>query len=285
MRVAIVTHRASETNIGLVTRPWPGGSPVLLAPADALRQLAAGDIALGRLDVRAGLDGVEEGLWALARLSDAGVRVLNPPSALLASHDKLLTARALVRAGIPHPRTVLLLAGIEPPALELPLVLKPRYGSWGRDVVRVRDREALARELEALQLRPWFREQGVLAQELVPPLGHDLRLVVAGGEFVGAISRYAAPGEWRTNVALGARRVPVAPPPAAVELARAAAAAVGGDLVGVDLLPLGPGRYTVLEVNGAVDFTPEYARTGRDVFADAVAALAGGLVPVAASAI
>lgn len=69
----------------------------------------------------------------------------------------------------------------------------------------------------------------------------------------------------------------------------AAAAAMGGDLVGVDLLPLGPGRYVVLEVNGAVDFNSDYS-LGSNVF-DAVAAAverrltgAGKRVPPAAAA-
>jgi glutathione synthase/RimK-type ligase-like ATP-grasp enzyme len=60
------------------------------------------------------------------------------------------------------------------------------------------------------------------------------------------------------------------PPPAAAALALAAADAVGGDLVGVDLLPIDDG-WTVLEVNGAVDFTLAYADC--DVFEAAVAAL------------
>ena len=49
-------------------------------------------------------------------------------------------------------------------------------------------------------------------------------------------------------------------------LALSAASAAGTDLVGVDLLPLGDGGWTVLELNGAVDFTPVYSLE-RDVFA------------------
>ena len=78
----------------------------------------------------------------------------------------------------------------------------------------------------------------------MPLLGHDVRIVVAGGEVIGAIKRVAQPGEWRTNVALGATRVPIEPSPAACELALAAASAIGADLLGIDLLPVGPGRYS-----------------------------------------
>ena len=63
------------------------------------------------------------------------MRVLNGPEGLLAAHDKLQTARALERAGLPHPATRHVTDLSELSALELPLVLKPRFGSWGRDVV------------------------------------------------------------------------------------------------------------------------------------------------------
>jgi RimK family alpha-L-glutamate ligase len=266
MRFAIVAHRAGETNIGLITRSWGLFEPVLLTPREALLALQAGDAALGRLDIRGGLDGIEDGLWALSELSASGVSVVNPPAALISAHDKLVTARALRRAGLPHPETRPLTAWDEPVECgSFPLVVKPRFGSWGRDVMLCRDRDELDLSLEQLSRRPWFRSHGGLVQELIPPLGHDLRLVVAGGCVVGAIKRVARPGEWRTNVALGATREPVVPPPIACELAVAAASAIGGDLVGVDLLPLGPGRYIVLEINAAVDFTSEYS-VDHDVF-------------------
>jgi glutamate--LysW ligase ArgX len=103
-------------------------------------------------------------------------------------------------------------------------------------------------------------------QALVPPAGFDLRLVVASRQVVGAIERVAAEGEWRTNIALGGSRRPASPTPEACALATDAAAAVEGDLVGVDLQPLRNGGYVVLEVNGAVDVTAEYSLGGRDVF-------------------
>ena len=172
-----------------------------------------------------------------------------------AAHDKLLTARILRRAGVPHPRTWLIAEGFPSPAPELPVVLKPRFGSWRRDVVLCATAEELDRELARFARLPWFADQGVLAQELVPPVGWDLRLVVAGGRVIGAARRAAAPGEWWTNVSLGG--------------SSEAAAAIAGDLVGVDLLPRGDG-YVVSEVNGAVDFRPWYALGPGNVFRNAV---------------
>jgi RimK family alpha-L-glutamate ligase len=218
------------------------------------------------------LDGIEAGAWALDQLERNGVTVLNGRGALITAHDKLATAGALLRVGVRHPPSAPVAPWLPPPSLEPPLVLKPRFGSWGRDVVRCDDELELVETLARLRHRVWFNATGGIVQQLVAPTGYDLRLVVAGGRVVGAVRRVAAPGEWRTNVALGARRVGVTPPDEAIGLAIAATAAVGLSLAGVDLLPSEDG-WTVLEVNGAVDFSGVYA-PGRDIFADVLDALA-----------
>lgn len=270
--LALIAQRATPTNLALVAAAPRGVEIRILTPDRAVGSIGPGDAVLGRLDVLETLDGVDDGLWALGSLAARGVHTLNRASALLAAHDKLLTARLLLRAALPHPRTGLLSADRPLPELVGPVVVKPRFGSWGRDVVCCLDQKALRRHVRELEGRPWFRTHGALVQELVPPLGHDLRIVVAAGTVVGAISRVSAPGEWRTNVALGASRVPVEPPGLACDLALRAAAAAGAELLGVDLLPDGEGGYTVIELNGAVEFTAEYA-VDRDPFAAAASEL------------
>jgi RimK family alpha-L-glutamate ligase len=281
VQLAIVTQRATETNLALASAAPRGVNFRLLAPEQAVSELRDGDAALGRLDVLPTLDGVDDGLWALGSLAARGIRTMNRAGALLAAHDKLLTARLLLRAGLPHPRTRLLSpgsggyaqSGASLPELRLPVVVKPRFGSWGKEVVRCDDADGLRRRLRELELHRWFRAHGALIQELVPPQGSDLRIIVAGGSVVGAIERVAAAGEWRTNIALGGWRRPVDPPPFACMLALEAAAAAGAELVGVDLLPDGEGGWVVLELNGAVEFTHEYG-LDRDPFAAAVWELA-----------
>jgi RimK family alpha-L-glutamate ligase len=282
MQFALVAHRRSATNLGLSRPHVAGVEPLLLTPRQALLALRPGDVALARLDVTAELDGIEDGTHELERLDVGGVAVLNPPSALVAAHDKLLTARLLRRAALPHPQTTRVGLGLPEPELEFPLVLKPRYGSWGRDVFLCRDRAELREALGVLESRRWFAQHGALAQELVPPRGEDLRAIVAAGRVIGSARRVAAPGEWRTNVALGARIEPAPTPPEAAALARAAATAIRGDLVGVDLLPLPSGHWTILELNAAVDFRPLYS-PAADVFAAAQRALIESVgAPVAA---
>ena len=273
MHLAVIAHRETETNLRLVEAAPRGVEMSIVCPAESLNLLRSGDAALGRLDVLPTVDGVESGTWELARLAAEGVPVLNGLRTLLATHDKLQTSRILVAGGVPHPQTAHLPGPGAPLPYEPPFVIKPRFGSWGRDVVICRDHAEAKVELERLANRSWFKRQGALIQELIPPPGRDLRIVVAAGAVIGAIQRIAAPGEWRTNVALGGVRRPVSPPQAARELALAAAAAAEGDLVGIDLLPTPDGGWVVLELNGAVEFTDEYS-LDRDVFALASEALA-----------
>ena len=277
MKFAVVAHRRSATNDALVAAAGGWGLRAeIVGPHRALTSLEPGDIALARLDVREELDGIERGTGELERLVAGGVDVRNPPAALVVAHDKLLTARTLRHAGLPHPHTTLISPALPAAVPELPLVLKPRFGSWGREVELCSTPDELDEALVRLQRKPWFREHGALAQELVEPRGWDLRIVVAAGRVVGAACRIARKGEWRTNAALGAQVESVQPPPIARALALAAARAARADLVGVDLLPTRNG-FVVLELNGAVDFRPVYAPL-RDVFTEAVAALLGDAV-------
>jgi glutathione synthase/RimK-type ligase-like ATP-grasp enzyme len=101
-------------------------------------------------------------------------------------------------------------------------------------------------------------------------------VLVAGGRVAGGVSRVAARTEWRTNISLGGHRRPTAIPIRAGALAIAAAAAISGDLVGVDLLPDGD-DYTVIEVNAAVDFNHNYSLPDTDVFTEIASAI--GILP------
>lgn len=238
----------------------------LVSPRCSSKCLSEQDTAIGRLDVRSTLDGVEPGLLDLLWLERSGIRVLNTSRALLAAHDKLRTWRLLARAGVPQPRTTHVRDEERLRAVGLPVVIKPRFGSWGRDVMRCGNARELDSCVAIVRERTWFRRHGAIAQELLPQRGRDLRLLVAAGAVVGAAERVAAPGEWRTNVSLGGTTRSVTTPEAADGLAVAAAEAAEVDFVGVDLLLDEFGRWLVLELNGAVDFDARYSLAGEDVY-------------------
>ncbi len=274
MRFALITCRPTPTNDALASRSSEDAVWEQMTPKQALEVLGPGDAALGRLDVLPTLDGMDDGLWALGALAARGVIVLNDPPALLAAHDKLLTARVLSRNDLPHPPTAHIRGWGAVRGPSRSVVVKPRFGSWGKDVHRSDSTADFDAAIAAVRERGWYRRHGVLVQDLVRPQGYDLRVIVVAGRVVGAVYRVAAPGEWRTNIALGGVRRPVAEPPrSATALAIEAAAAAGIDLAGVDLLPDGRGGWVVVELNGAVEFNDEYAAWG-DIFSETAAILA-----------
>jgi RimK family alpha-L-glutamate ligase len=125
-------------------------------------------------------------------------------------------------------------------------IIKPIFGSMGHGMVRVTDPEVawrVARSLE--QVRAVF-----YVQRAIDHGGRDIRAFVVGGRVLAAIERTSVDGDWRTNVARGASVRAVALPEAWESLAVRAAAVVGADYAGVDLLPDGSGGVYVLEVNG-----------------------------------
>ena len=239
MRLALIACRSTPTNDALASAVADGLAWEPMTPRRALEALRPGDAALGRLDVLPTLDGMDDGLWALGTLAARGVHVLNDPAALLAAHDKLLTARVLRRRDVPHPATIHVRQRRAVPRPLHPVVLKPRYGSWGREVHLCEDDAVLAKALAQVETKGWYLRHGAIVQELIVPQGYDLRMLVAAGRIVGAVYRVAAEGEWRTNVALGGVRRPVLDPPReAAALALSAAQSIGAALVGVSVARL-----------------------------------------------
>jgi RimK family alpha-L-glutamate ligase len=267
----VVGSRSNDTNVALSSAFGQAGlAGRTVTPEQLVGEVGDGDLVLNRVDVLPTLDGPCPGLWEVAAVERQGATLLNHPRSLYLAHDKLATATVLGQAGVPHPLSMLVQGIDPPPGLRPPYVVKPRFGSWGRDVFLCRHAERLAVVLLELSDRAWFGKHGALVQELIGPARDDLRVVVAGGAVVGAVSRIAPAGDWRTNVAAGGRRVRAVPDIEATSLALRAVAALDLDFAGVDLMRDASGAWVVLEVNGAVDFTEEYALDGAGIFDEVV---------------
>jgi len=104
-------------------------------------------------------------------------------------------------------------------------------------------------------------------QRAIEHVGYDLRIFVVGGRVIGAIERRAPAGEWRTNVAIGGAATAVDISPELESVALTAAAVVGADYAGVDVLPARDGSAYVLEVNGIPGWQGLQHATGVDVAA------------------
>jgi [lysine-biosynthesis-protein LysW]--L-2-aminoadipate ligase len=185
-----------------------------------------------------------------------GHRVFNPSSVVDVCGDKILTSLALVRAGLPHPATVL--AVTPEAALEAvervgyPAVLKPAVGSWGRLLSKVNDRDAAETLIEHKQSLRSPIHNVYYVQEYVAKPDRDLRVIVIGDEVVAAV--YRRSDHWITNTARGATTAVCTVTDELRSLALRAAAAVGGGILAVDLLERAGGELLVTEVNHTMEF-------------------------------
>lgn len=246
--------------------------------------VTAGDVALDACDVvlirglpRGSLEQVIFRVDALHTLTAVGVRTLNSAHAIERTVDKFLASALLAHAGVPTPRTIAcerrddaLRAFDE---LGGDVVVKPLFGAMGLGMARVEDPDIAYRVFIALEL-----ERAVYyLQETIAHGGRDVRAVVVGGRVVAAMERLGC--GWRTNLARGARARPVRLDDEQEALCVRAAAALGADYAGVDLVHGEDGCEHVLEVNGIPGWRGLEEVTGVDVAASLVAhaeALAAG---------
>ena len=216
-------------------------------------------------------------LGILHALRECGVMVWNDARAIERCVDKSTTSFLLARAGIRTPPTWAVksydraraIAQVE--TKEAALVLKPLFGSQGRGL-------RLIRKPDDLPPRRRRGRRGLLSAALrgVERGGyHDFRLLVVRGRVAAAMQRHSM--HWITNVKRGGRPVPALINDDLNALAVRAAAAVGADFAGVDVL-YGPDQQpTVLEVNSMPAWSGLQKVSSANIAASLVAALVEAL--------
>ena len=207
-------------------------------------------------------------LYALKALNDAGVPTVNTAHVADVCGDKFKTTQALIKHGVPTPRTRMAftpasaLRAIE--ELGYPVVLKPAIGSWGRLIAKVNDREAAEALLEHKEVLGSYHHSIFYIQEYVPkPGGRDIRAFVVGDECIGAI--YRTSQHWITNTARGGQASVCPVTPALADICVGAAHAVGGGVVAIDVLETAEGQLLVNEVNYTMEFRNSIAPTGVNI--------------------
>ena len=219
---------------------------------------------------------------AFSRLyTAAGAQVINRPEVIETCGDKLATNAALAAAGVPAPRTGV--AFTAEAVLELcerfgyPVVLKPVVGSWGRMVSKLSDRDAVEAVLEHKEVLGGPQHKVFYVQEFVRKPGRDIRVFVVGDEVIAAI--YRSSEHWITNTARGGSASNCPLTDDLVEVASAAARAVGGGVLAVDVIESERGLL-VVEVNHTMEFRNSVSTTGVDIPARVVRYAAERVVPV-----
>lgn len=206
-------------------------------------------------------------LYSLRMLNDRGIRTVNTAQVADNCGNKLQTTSALTAAGVPQPRCLVAftpesaLAAIE--ELGYPVVLKPAVGSWGRLLSKINDREAAEAILEHKEVLGSYHHSIFYIQEYVNKPMRDIRAFVIGGETVCAIYRRSE--HWITNTARGGQASNCPVTPELNDLCVAAAKAVGGGVVAIDVFEDPDRGLLVNEVNYTMEFRNSIAPTGVDI--------------------
>ncbi|ELY50728.1 lysine biosynthesis protein LysX [Natronorubrum bangense] len=194
-------------------------------------------------------------LYATQFFEAYGIPVVNSHETADICADKVKNSLALEQAGVPTPATKV--AFTKETAMEAiedfgyPCVLKPVVGSWGRLMAKIDSPDAAEAILEHKATLGHYEHKVFYVQEFVEKPGRDIRVLATDGKPIAGMVRSS--DHWITNAAKGAETDVFEPDEEAIELVEKASDAVGGGLLGIDLMETEDG-YTVHEVNHTVEF-------------------------------
>lgn len=244
-----------QIDIAVGPGAWGLSIPGLAGPPDAaLVRTVAGGV----------FEAVTLRLGVLHALSHLGVPVANSATAIERCVDKSMTTFLLHRAGLPTPptratespdRAAAFLVG-ETGAGHT-IVQKPLFGSQGRLLRRLGPGET-PEAMDGVHYLQRFIDGGADGYR-------DWRVFVVGGRAVATMMRVGR--DWITNVKQGGRCVAVTGDGELETLGVAAAAAVGADYAGVDIIRDRHGQPFVLEVNSMPAWQGLQGVTGRSIAA------------------
>lgn len=207
-------------------------------------------------------------LHALRLYESAGIKCVNSFHVASVCGDKLLTSVALQDNNIPQPD--IKIAFTETSALEAieemgyPVVLKPAVGSWGRLLSKINDRDAAESILEHKTVLGTYHHSIFYIQKYVEKkAGRDIRSFVVGDTCIAAI--YRGSDHWITNTAKGAIATKCEVTEEISNLSVAAAKAVGGGIVAIDLFEAEDSELMVNEVNYTMEFKNSITTTGVNI--------------------
>ncbi len=195
-------------------------------------------------------------LRILRHLSRSGIRIVNSVDTIQGCRNKVHQTMVLAHEGFPVPQTLLTESvhlAVDFIMKNQPCILKPTTGLQGRGLLMVPEGMDIG---EVIDYVSWFQARYgrdvICVQEYVEHQNYDIRVLVVGGEVVSKMKRFNQ-DSWKTNIAAGAKPMPCTED--VDELALSAAEAVGGEIVGVDVLPSSEGKRYLLEVNAFPGWT------------------------------
>jgi [lysine-biosynthesis-protein LysW]--L-2-aminoadipate ligase len=226
------------------------------------------DLALGDIVLQRSVSHFR-GLYLTACLEFLGFTVINRSKVGEVCGNKLITSLKLAKHKVPTPRTYFTFSANAAKDVMnktgYPVVLKPIVGSWGRGVFALRDEEMANMVVEMREENDTPLSRIYYVQEMVNRPPRDIRCIVVGENVVAAIYRYAAENEWRTNMSKGGKAEKATITKDLEDIALKAAKAVGGGVLGVDLMEDRERGLLVHEINNTVEFRGAYHVSEVDI--------------------
>jgi RimK family alpha-L-glutamate ligase len=213
-------------------------------------------------------EAVTRRLGVLHALRELGVMVWNDARSIERCVDKSMTSFLAAQAGLRTPASWAIegredaLRLVRRETLRGPLVLKPLFGSQGRGLRLIRAPSELPEENAVAGVYYLQRYVGAAGPE-----HSDFRALVSRGNVIAAMRRRAT--HWITNVKQGGQPEAISLAGDLGDLATRAAACVGADFAGVDILIGADCLPYVLEVNSMPAWSGLQSVTKLDI-ADAI---------------
>ena len=197
------------------------------------------------------------GLHFTACLEFMDIPVINKFDVANTCGNKMITSMLLKKNNIPTPKTYFSFSAET--ALEnfenigYPLVIKPIIGSWGRSVMPVKDKDTAEAIIENRQVTDGPQDRIYYLQEMIDRPPRDIRVITVGDQAVSAMYRKSS-GGFKTNIALGADPELCEITKEIEDLCEKTSKAVGGGILGIDLMEDKERGLVVHEVNNTVEF-------------------------------
>ena len=171
--------------------------------------------------------------------------------------NKMFLSLLLQKKGVPTPKTYFsfsadaAMQNME--KVGYPLVIKPVVGSWGRGVMPIKDKDTLDAIFEIRELTDGTHDRIYYLQELIKRPPRDIRVITVDHRAIAAMYRKSS-GGFKTNIALGANPELCEITKEMEDLCAKASNAVGGGILGVDIMEDEKRGLVVHEINNTVEF-------------------------------
>jgi [lysine-biosynthesis-protein LysW]---L-2-aminoadipate ligase len=197
------------------------------------------------------------GLHFTASLEFMDVPVLNKFQVANQCGNKMFMTLLLKKYNVPTPKTYFSFSSesasenIE--KVGYPLVIKPVIGSWGRGVMQLKDKDTADALFEIRDITDSPHDRIFYLQELINRPPRDIRVITVGDEPIAAMYRKSS-GGFKTNIALGADPELCEITKEIEEISTKASKAMGGGILGIDIMEDEKRGLVVHEVNNTVEF-------------------------------